>query len=231
MFDEEQLADSISTGSTIDDYLISIADGVAQAQRRLTDMVVPGTTGQPAVRYQIPRVDFELRMAMNMQEQPAESPAGDGGAGIARRSMLRVQAVQSSAQASVASTIKGSIVAVPANSGKPEPVLDVRLTPSAEPDKAPPATSLVDITVLVTNTAGEPLIGEEVQVNIDRDLSEKLNKDTKTYIESAVVKADKEGVARTRLVISDAEPPGAGIAVTVDAVRITRTVIYRVPAR
>lgn len=233
----------IATGATIDDYLVSIAEGVTQAQQRLNELQGGATGGQPGLQYHIPRLDFELRMTLDLHKQPARPSIATAGSSAPARlplyKTLRVQAVRSSAQSSLASVIKGSFVAVPANGGRPEPLLAVHLDPVSDAEDAPADADLVEVEALLTNTVGEHLGGQEVQLNIDRDLSRALNAEhglsgtvqEGTFLRDAVLSTDAEGEARTQLVVSHAEPPGASVALTVDAAGVTRTVIYRVPER
>ena len=71
----DQLDDLIET--TLDDYLLALADGIQQAQRQLDQVTVAGRPGQPATGYHLPRVEFELKMTFAMR---GATPGGDAAA-------------------------------------------------------------------------------------------------------------------------------------------------------
>ena len=62
-------SDEILTG-TIDDYLLSIADGIEKAQAVLSKVRVPGQPGTPPTTYIIPSLEFELRMHVELSAAP-----------------------------------------------------------------------------------------------------------------------------------------------------------------
>ena len=64
------------TGS-IDDYLLGLADGIQKAQRQLSQMAITLQPGEAAVTYQIPRVEFELKMSLEVAT-PADDKGGGG---------------------------------------------------------------------------------------------------------------------------------------------------------
>ena len=51
--------------TTIDDYLLSLADGIALAQSELSRSAAAGPPGHQ-VAYYLPRLDFELRMTLRV---------------------------------------------------------------------------------------------------------------------------------------------------------------------
>src|SRR3954453_16837885 len=63
------------TGS-IDDYLLGLADGIQKAQRQLSQMAITIQPGEAAVTYQIPRVEFELKMSLEVAS-PTDSAGGN----------------------------------------------------------------------------------------------------------------------------------------------------------
>src|SRR6188472_2747058 len=63
------------TGS-VDDYLLGLAAGIQKAQQQMSQQAVMIRPGEAAVTYQIPRVEFELKMSLEVV-----SPADSGGDG------------------------------------------------------------------------------------------------------------------------------------------------------
>ena len=234
---------AIATGATIDDYLVSLAAGVSEAQRRLNALSTSADGPASPVAYQIPKLEFELRMTLAMQSTTEPEPQRLSSAGALAsaqlvKRQLRFQTATSSTQSSIASTLRGSIVAVPTSGGRPTPRLDVTAVPVEEAQGLPSGASAVLVLAEVSNAAGEVLEGEEVQFNVDRELSAALNAeegrervelDAGTTLFNAVVRTDGRGLAGTQLIVQGTESPGTSIAVTVDAVQRTRTVIWRVP--
>ena len=74
-----------------------------------------------------------------------------------------------SATAAAASTIKGSFVAVPIHGGTPPPVVTIAWKRAGDDARR------IAITVSVRSAIGEPLIGREVQFNLDKGLARRLN--------------------------------------------------------
>src|SRR5690606_8997959 len=109
--------------SSIDDYLLSIAEGIRLAQGRLDQLQSnAGSTWS----YYLPKLEFELKMTVEMVENKQLSaklgserlrPLAD------RHLMLRpinpTPSTQSQITVEAASVIRGTFVAVPANAGRP----------------------------------------------------------------------------------------------------------------
>lgn len=216
--------------STLDDFLLSLADGVTQAQAELAQSGALGPVGQKYV-YHLPRVDFELRMNLSVVE--------DAGLSLRYRQLRPTRAndkhllfkplapSETSSTLEVAAVIRGAFVAVPANNGLPPAVLSTELDVSN-------ATAKV-LKVRVRNAAGEPLPGVEVQVNLDREESASLTQATGrtfslaagTGFSTGVVTTDEQGEARATLTIGSGQAPCL-LAVVVDAAEQTETLVYEV---
>jgi len=214
---------------TIDDYLLGLADGVEKAQRQLSRVSLELNAGDAPIMYQIPRVDFELKLSLEMVTSDDGTgaklqfrPAGGGGGGSR----------QTTAEAS--STLRGSLVAVPRLGGKPRPVLLTTLR------RIDPSAWRWQIRVEVATAAGEALAGVNVQFNVDREksreLTEKLSSlpagtssvlSSNTKFSLGVVTTDARGVASATLEADAQEPQGRYIAAVIDALGETETVIFR----
>jgi hypothetical protein len=215
--------------STLDDFLLSLADGITQAQAELARSGALGPVGQKYV-YHVPRVDFELRMNLRVVEDTALSqryrqlrPARMNDKHLLFKPLAPEE---TSSTLEVAAVIRGAFVAVPANGGLPPLVIETRLDTSG-PEKV--------LQIRLHNAAGEALPGVEVQVNLDREESASLTAAIgKTFtlaagtgFSSGVVFTDAQGVATTTLTIG----PGQSsclLALVVDVADQTETLVYEV---
>ena len=232
------------TGS-IDDYLLGLADGLQKAQRQLSQMALIIQPGEAAVTYQIPRLEFELKMSLEVVT-PAEGASG----GALLRFRPASPGRTGTSTSDVASTIRGAFVAVPVHAGKPPP--SVRITLRRINERS------FEVRVLVTSAAGERLPGVDVHFNIDRQRSRALKiapdrprqqpgrfneKDARydytTYDDSSdllpgtrfwdgLVTTDAAGVALGVLAIDALEPRGTRVAAVVDVLGQTETIVFPV---
>lgn len=232
------------TGS-IDDYLLGLADGIQKAQRQLSQVAVSLQPGESAVTYQIPRVEFELKMSMEVVS------SAEGGAPLLQfRPANPARRGSDATTTDVASTIRGAFVAVPVHGGKPPP--DIRITIR----RINPRT--FELTVQVASAAGERLVGVEVQFNVDRERSRELkitpggsglpagayNDKDATYDYVAFgdaaglypgtgfwdgsVPTNADGIAIGVLNIDAQEAPGTPIATVVDVLGQVESIVFKV---
>jgi hypothetical protein len=233
----------ILTGS-IDDYLLGLADGIQKAQRQISQMALVIQPGEAAVIYQIPRVEFELKMSLEVVS-PTDGAGGGG-------SLLRFRPASparggGSTTADVASTIRGAFVAVPVHGGKPPPQFRTTLRQID--------LWTLEVTVQVTSAAGERLAGVDVHFNVDReqskaitvtrtgalppgvydakeaaydqisfDASTDLDPDTRFW--DGLVTTDAGGLAVGVLNVAVEEPPDTRIVFVVDVLGQTETIVF-----
>ncbi|MCA9697094.1 MAG: hypothetical protein KC431_06195 [Myxococcales bacterium] len=213
---------------TIDDYLLGLAEGVEKAQRQLSQVSLELNAGDAPIMYQIPRVDFELKLSLEMvtaddgmSAKLQFRPASGGGGSR-----------QTTTEAS--STLRGSLVAVPRLGGKPRPVLRTTLR------RIDPKTWRWQIRVEAATAAGEALAGVNIQFNVDREKSRELTEklaslpeetslalSSNTRFSAGVATTDSRGVASVTLEADMGEPKGSYIAAVIDALGETETVIFR----
>ncbi|MCB9761012.1 MAG: hypothetical protein H6739_14330 [Alphaproteobacteria bacterium] len=224
--------------TTIDDYLLSLADGIALAQTQLSRLGAQGPPGKQ-FNYYLPKLDFELRMTLNMVESSSLSERYDPYRGeraardqhVCFAPVTSEQQASSSFSAEIVSVIKGSFVAVPANEGLPA------VHVSSQLDASNPQA--VVVTVRARNAAGEPMAGLEVQFNLDRDETVTLTDETGTvdgstlnwtgtYLRDGVVTTDSSGQATTTLFVGGGMAKGARLAVVLDAAYRTELLVYEV---
>ncbi len=217
---------SILTAS-IDDYLIALADGVSRAQRQLARVSIDVQAGQPALSYQLPRVDFEFKMVF---ELGSAAQAADLTEGKAIRKQLQVRPINAGAaraSASIASTISGSLVAVPAEGGRPPPV--VKSSYLKMGDRS------FELRVSVQTLTGEPIPGVEVEFNVDRELTRQLNTvqdagfsalASGTRLWFGEVSTKQNGRANNVLEFDQAEAPTLVVAVQIDVLKQRETILF-----
>jgi len=187
---------------------------------------VAGPAGQPTVAYQIPKVEFELKLNLSLQTSVAQ--AQDGASGRSRLLWRAARPADGQLSAEATSTVRGSFVAVPVSGGRPPPRLR---TAFARRD-----SGQVEIRIEIRDGLGDPVPGVEVQCNIERERSATLSPPRKpaynvhalTQIQPAVLVTDDQGRAQTLLSIADAEPPGTLLAVRIDTVGVGETLLVPV---
>lgn len=219
----------LATGS-VDDFLLALADGIHKAQRQLSQVSIALQPGQPAITYQLPKVDFEFRVTFEMAAKGEGEDSGTAKETMRLRPAAPGPGRELSAQAT--SLIKGSFVAVPAQGGRPPPEMSVVLKRISG--------RRLQIEVYLLSAAGEKLEGIPVELNVDRDLSARLNAaqfgekkkglHPGTKVWDGLVKTDREGMAGTALVVDAEEEVGKSVAVLVDALSETQTVVFKVEA-
>ncbi|WP_045226916.1 hypothetical protein [Methyloterricola oryzae] len=220
--------------TSIDEYLISLANSINHAQRYISQLRVVGQEGQPTVTYQLPRVDFELKLLFQLTATRPETAGlqrdmarSVGGAYLAATPISLETGEVDSATAAAASTIKGSFVAVPIHGGAPPPIVSIAWTRS---DKA------IDIKVSVRSAIGQNLPNVEVEFNLDRSLAKRVNPALGTETEEAnvlaetslsavIARTDPRGEATSTLMIGE-KALGRKVPVVIDVMGITKTMIF-----
>jgi hypothetical protein len=224
------MADPAEAFSTLDDFLLSLADGIASAQDALTRA---GSLGPPGRQYayHLPRVEFELRMNLRVVEDAVLSdryrPLHLDRPNDKHLLFKPVSGDVSASTLDIAAVVRGAFVAVPANGGLPSAVIRTSV------DAATPRAPIVQVTAI--NTAGEPLAGLEVQFNLDREESAALTAAggrafalaPDTGFERSVVTTDASGTARSMLRIG-ATQGLCLLALAIDAAGRTETLVYEV---
>lgn len=213
--------------SSIEDYLLSLADSLHQVQQELSEFQVAGQAGQPGVRYQLPKLDFELKMAIRLAET---KQTGKRNAPLLVRPIDSFSSSSRSNVADTASTIKGSFIAIPTNGGKPPAVIRSSL-------KRQNARKW-EINVEVLSAVGQRLEGVEVQFNLLREESVRLSSENKLTIELSpqtnlwygVVQTSEDGLAQDVLEASATELIGSSLVVMVDVLGQSETLVFKVEA-
>jgi hypothetical protein len=225
------MPDASDTFSTLDDFLLSLADGVTQAQSELARAGAMGPPGRQFA-YHLPRVDFELKLNLRVVEDAALSNryqslravrSGD------KHLLFRPVPTDSTASSSldIAAVVRGAFVAVPANDGLPGVVL--RTAVLLDDPQAPV------LQVSARNSAGEPVAGLAVELNVDREESVMLSQaagqqlvlEPGTAFERGLASTDADGLVRVPLLIDKKQGPGL-LALVIDAAGRTETLVYEI---
>jgi hypothetical protein len=225
------MVDQTDAFSTLDDFLLSLADGITSAQDALTRSASLGPPGRQYA-YHVPRVDFELRMNLRVVEDTALSDryrslrldrSND------KHLLFKPVTAETSSTLDIAAVVRGTFVAIPANGGLPGAVIRTAV------DAEDPRAAVVQVTA--RNTAGEALSGLDVHFNVDRDESATLTTASgQTFVlaqgtgfERSVVATDATGTARSVLRIA-AGQSRCLLALVIDAGGRTETLVYEVTA-
>ncbi len=217
----DQLDDLIET--TLDDYLLALADGIQRAQQQL-DQVTVGRPGQPTVAYHLPRVEFELKMTFAMR-----GASGEGGGGSKPAAALLMRPAPRGGQedysGEATSVIRGAFVAVP--------VTGVRSPATLRCALARRSPREVELTVSVADGRGEPLVDTPVQIDVDRERSAELSPPSDRLLASTtdvavgLLRTGADGRATTTLTIDPGEPADALVVLVIEAAGATETVLVR----
>ena len=231
------MADKELINTSIDEYLISLANSINHAQRYISQLRVVGQDGQPTVTYQLPRVEFELKLLFQLDTRPPPSGGkqrdigkAEGGAFLEARPISFEAGEVDSATAAAASTIKGAFVAVPLHGGTPPPVVNIEWKKVSDTPKQ------ITIKVTVRSAIKEFLNGREVEFNLDKNLACKLNelwrneKDLKnilpkTTLTHALLLTAGNGEVENTLTIGDAIK-NLKVPVVIDVMGTTKTMIF-----
>ncbi len=220
--------------SSIDDYLLSIAEGIRLAQSRLDRL--QANPGGASWSYYLPKLEFELKMTVEMVESKTIS-AKLGGDRLRpsedRHLVLRPLQPSPSAQTQqiqveAASVIRGTFVAVPANAGRPALLLRSHITKIAPNE--------LEVGVELLDSAGGKQAGLEVHFNLDREASRSasaakgldIELAPDTYLSEGVVVSDAEGRATSTLVLAANEVAGRIVVISLDVATRSEQVHYEV---
>ena len=205
---------------TIEDILVSLAQGIRDAQERLNQLEPFDEYGRPKPQYYLPHLDFTLKInavETKTTETAAVTPAASSAGGFvpAMRmsnfssfAMVRETPIKfalanpskssTSTTNEVYSTISGRFVAVPPNEGMPQIALTVTST------KDTSGTGKQNVRVVSTYAAGGPVRGATVEFNADpvstaalNELSNPVVLDNTLIFQSGTVVTDESGVAAT----------------------------------
>jgi hypothetical protein len=211
---------------TIDDLLLSMAEGLVHAQEQLNRLQTVDALGRPGPTYQVPYLDFDLRVTAQFVTDPtldqkyrASMLSPGGSRHLVMRAIQPSDTTIDGFKGEIVSNLRGRFVAVPPNAGKPPLVISTTVEQLDPQHHA--------LRVLVRTALGEPLPGLQVHYNLDSALSIALSAadgvvitafQPTTVLAQGVVLTDATGLAQTTLMTSAAtpEPTGTSLVVAVD---------------
>lgn len=194
-------------GNSLEEMLVSLAEGVREAQLALNEGPLTSPSGQPLATYHLPYLDFTIQVDM-------ETRTDSGGRPVA---LLFMPKPQSSSLTEVHSSISGRLVATPPGEGLPVPRIDLVAASNVG--------GMAALTLTVSNSAGERLANQRVEMNIDDADSKALSEARDatpaprlpgTRLREALLTTDAEGRASTVLLI-DPQQGSKGVVVVVVA--------------
>ncbi len=181
---------------SLEALLVSIADGVRDAQNALNSTPPLDAFGRPMATYHLPYLDFDLHVEMETVTTPNNLS----------RLWIKPAGASTSSERSVTSTISGRLISVPPGEGLPTPVLTV----SSKLEKNLQNKSTYKIIVTASNSSGETLVGQSIELNINVDASIRLSKAEKitlpeklkgVNLTDVILVTDESGMAETVLTI------------------------------
>ncbi len=197
--------------NSIGQLLVALADGVREAERALSSGPLVDESGRAATRYALPYLDFTINVSVEVKT----GAAANGVRGLPVLRLYTAPASGSSENREVRSSISGRLVAVPAGDGLPAP--RIRITPG------PNIGRKASISLIVTNSAGEVLAGQPVELNLDLPASATLSRARGvgnlprregTRLADGIVTTDANGRAATQLLLDSGEAAQALFVVT-----------------
>jgi len=201
------MTESGQVGNSIEDLLVSLADGVSEAQQILRSNQGVDEFGQLRESYHFPYVDFEFDILMETVN--STSPG---------RTFLQVRQRKSGSEtSSIKSSISGRLVAVPPGQGVPRPVVDL----TSKNDS--PRRWTIDLRA--SNDAGELLIGYDVELNVNVEASLQLSAangapfskfPSGVALSQALLTTDQAGFTTTQLNTASSLPAGSFVVVTAE---------------
>lgn len=199
----------------LQDILLGIVDGLKEAHDRLRNLPPYDAYGRPNTLYQIPYMDFNLQVTTEFEVVTTESST----AKTNLRFLAAPSTVNSSNKVEVFSSISGRFVAVLPNDGLPQISLAVEIAPNADEISAPDPTWIkFDLTVTVSNAAGEKLTGSTVEFNFAQELSLQMSNTTTLQtpiFDFGEVRTNANGVAKNLVKIHRSQYNGGAFFILV----------------
>lgn len=183
---------------SLEALLVSIAEGVRDAQDALSEAPPLDAYGRALPTYHLPYLDFEVKV-------DAETVKDTAGTMFLR--ITPFGGNKGKASQEISSTISGRLMAVPPGEGLPTPILSMSsLRLSSRSHK---------IVVTAMNTAGEILSGHGIELNINMEASRELSlaqgesltsARSGTGLTDAILVTDETGTAETTFNINSGLP-------------------------
>lgn len=190
-------------GSSMEELLVALADGVREAQMALNNGPLVDANGRPLASYQLPYLDFSIQVDMQTRTESGGRPVA----------LMFTRREASSSGQNVRSNISGRLIATPPGDGLPVPRIDISVGSNIG--------GVATLALTVSNSAGERLANQPVELNINDAESSALSRArglngltrlSATRLRDALLTTDAEGRAATVLNIADAQA-GKGVVI------------------
>ncbi|MNV15576.1 hypothetical protein D3C71_1063060 [compost metagenome] len=179
------------------EIVLSIADSLNEAQDQLRSMPPYDEYGRPNTLYQLPYLDFNLEVISQFESTQTSGslpPALRGGSlsqispvGALRFVPFRSTETTSKNLGSITSNISGRFVAVMPNEG----LTQFSLTGIGEIGGSDSTYTYLKLTFKVLQANNEPVAGQRIEVNFDKDTS--LGFNSNQPVTAPVFLSDKDG--------------------------------------
>jgi hypothetical protein len=192
--------------SSVEEMLVSLANGLREAQDALNALPPFDAFGRPMPGYFIPHVDFTFEVELAVDSNNAGVPILKVRPGLHRPQVSTTSSRRSS-------LISGRLVAVPPGEGLPVPDLSLR--------SDAPRQGKVPLQVVLMGSDGRPMSGIAVEINIDTVGSQAFAKPNAPVpgarLDRAVVVTDETGTATATLSFDPAAAADAPLLVVAQA--------------
>lgn len=200
--------DSEFVSQSIEDLLVSLAEGVREAQEALDSAPATDAFGRKQQTYHLPYVDFTFEVGVQ------RSKTVNNG-----RTVMKMKARKASGEPSseINSVIAGRLVSIPPGEGVPVPVLQL--------ESEGTTLKKTTVTILASNSAGEILAGHQIELNLNlaatQNLSMAQGVEVKemgrgTRLKDAVLVSDENGYAETTLQFDPGLDPKATVVLSAE---------------
>lgn len=215
-----------TTTFALQDILMGIADSLNEAQEALRSAPPYDALGRPNTLYQLPYLDFSLKVTSEFESEQSADPEADPRKAIRFRSVKEVATTKNtSSRTEILSTISGRFVASVPNEGLPQTIIDVR---AINPVVTKDGYYQYDLEVQLSNAAGEKLIDSVVEFNFDEDASAALNASQTLSLplfSTSEVKTDATGIARSSVKLhAEAFDKGTWYIITVNNGTVNKSI-------
>lgn len=210
----------------LQDILSGIADGLNSAQENLNNAQPYDAFGRPNTIYQLPYLDFSLRVTTSSVSSPQHSKKMAFGRLPMQTCYFNINPLASpdSAEKEIISTISGRFVASPSNDNGPQRILELEEGKISKNDNAYD----VNIKVICKDVMGEVYKGVKVEFNFDLEASNLLTDKviTKTpVLNSGIVETEEDGAADVVLTIpKDEFEASITFVITANAANLYQTI-------
>lgn len=215
------------TTFALQDILLGISDSLNEAQQSLRDAEPYDAFGRPNTLYQLPYLDFQLKVTSEF-ESTVESTGTAAPMQAIRFGAVRQPATStntsSNSKTEILSTLSGRFVASVPNEGLPQTIIQVKTTVAEDPIAG---FYEVELEVELSNVAGEKLADSLVEINLDEEASEALNGtalQAMPVFAAGEVKTNAEGLASTHINFPETDfASGKYFILTVNTGTISKT--------